>query len=259
MRTYYEVSTSFVKNNLPLGKEKVETARRATAAFLQEMQMPWIAVKWFLPEDKLPRGAEVVDRFTQETTGDDGNLLGLFRPKYWRSIYLNASAGPEAIPETTVHELMHCYMYLFETANGFRTPEVEEFVADRIAALFCKKERWWENDDAYITYLTGGGFDEARQKEMAAVRAKWAAFRTKPAKPTRPARTAAPATLRKPVKQSNTDVLDRIAVYHDFSKPVEELTPLEFEVRMKWLEECSRKEAQAIKEWQEIRRRRRMN
>ena len=254
MKTYYEVSTTFVKDELPLGKVKLETARRATAAFLQEMKMPWIAVRWFVPEDELPHdGPEVIATFTQPAAGEDENLLGLFRPGQWRSIFLNASADVETIAETAVHELMHCYWYLFETTNNLRTPEVEEHVADRISALFCKKERWREDDAAYITYLTGKGFDEARQKEMAAVRAKWAAFRTNPAKPTRlaaPTRPAKPSTARKDAKQD--DVLNRIISYHDFRKPVEKLTPLEFEVRMKWLGECGWREARAKQKLREV-------
>lgn len=253
MRTYYEVSTSFVKDELPLGKVKLETARRATAAFLQEMKMPWIAVRWFVPEDELPHdGPEVIATFTQPAAGEDENLLGLFRPGQWRSIFLNASADVETIAETAVHELMHCYWYLFETTNNLRTPEVEEHVADRISALFCKKERWRENDAAYIAYLTGAGFDQERQKGMAAARAKWAAFRTNPAKPTRAMRPARAATPAKPVKQSNTDVLDRIAAHHDFRKPVDKLTPLEFEVRMKWLGECGWREARAKQKLREV-------
>ena len=216
-QTYFEVKQETIR------AEKKEAALRMLAFCLKELKLPRMAIKWFTPAPaKLPFGvpANVLSVFTKEK-----GLWGFVTSDDFEHIWIR---GDLPIPETcatVAHEISHMSDYFTVPLEWYKNADHEgkaDFLADEVLAAGA----WQFDDESFYDYLLGKDFSEGRFARPEAQEEK---------------KEKDPANAKK--RHSSNSKYDPA-----------NMSESEFEAWMKWLNECSWREARAKQKLREMHR-----
>ena len=217
-QTYFEVKQETIRD------EKKEAALRMLAFCLKALKLPHMAIKWFTPAPaKLPFGvpASVLSVFTKEK-----GLWGFVTSDDFEHIWIR---GDLPIPETcatVAHEISHMSDYFTMPLEWYKNADHEgkaELLVDSIMA----DGLWQSDDEGFCDFLLGKDFSEGRfARTLEAQEEK---------------KEKEPANAKK--RQSSNSKYDPA-----------NMSESEFEAWMKWLNECSWREARAKQKLREMHR-----
>lgn len=214
-----EKQTYFEVKQETIRDEKKEAALRMLAFCLKALKLPHMAIKWFTPAPaKLPFGvpASVLSVFTKEK-----GLWGFVTSDDFEHIWVR---GDLPIPETcatVAHEISHMSDYFTMPLEWYKNADHEgkaELLVDSIMA----DGLWQSDDEGFCDFLLGKDFSEGRF-----------------------ARTLEAQEEKKETKKRHSS---------NSKYDPANMSESEFEAWMKWLNECSWREARAKQKLREMHR-----
>ena len=140
---------------------KIERAERTLAYCREELELPDVYIKWFLPEDEKPDGVEFTSSF------ESGDISGLYDPGKPDQILIRADLQIDETCQTVAHETFHAFQHLTGNYKNVPAHELHDFfengavgyaenILDRVD---------FKNTSQFVNHLMGKDYSSGKRWE----------------------------------------------------------------------------------------------